>query len=79
MRASRLAQAERGLRYSLSDPGRWSEEHQLVKRPFTIDTWDFEYGEKVDRPDGSATHRSMFDDKTQWCIMHGDNSGVYHA
>jgi len=77
--ASHLEQMERGLRYSLSDPGRWSDEYQLVKRPFTIDTWDFEYGEAVQRPDGSATHRSMFDDKTQWCIMHGDNSGVYHG
>jgi hypothetical protein len=70
---STLGNLEKGLEYSLSHPDRWSEEFQLVKRPFTIDTWDFEY---TGIP-GEGRHDITSD--TNFCIMHGDNSGVYRA
>ena len=36
-----LPALEKGIDYITSDSKRWDEEHGLVKRPFTIDTWDF--------------------------------------
>ena len=72
---SHLEQLEKGLNYSMNDPKRWSKEYNLVKRPFTIDTWDFEYlpGQKP-----KPLPRTI-DKRTKFCIMHGDNSGVYQG
>ncbi len=64
---------ERGLGHTWSDPRRWSAEHGLIKRAFTIDTWDYEQGSN------GLDMRRTFDDKTKWSIMHGDNTGAYHA
>jgi hypothetical protein len=36
-----LDNALKALEYSTSDPYRWSDKYKLVKRGFTIDTWDF--------------------------------------
>lgn len=66
-----LPKLEKGIDYMTSDPKRWDEEHGLVKRPFTIDTWDFTYGK-------SPSNRRIEED-TPMSIMHGDNSGVYLA
>jgi hypothetical protein len=60
-----------GLRYSLNDPVRFDQEHGLVKRPFTIDTWDFAWGQSTaDREIHPGTPMS---------IHYGDNAGVYAA
>ena len=67
-----LPKLEKGIDYITSDPKRWDKEHGLVKRPFTIDTWDF-----TPRPDASYNRR--IDPDTPLSIMHGDNSGVYQA
>jgi len=77
MRA-KLPHLERGLAYSMRHPHRWSPEYQLVKRDFTIDTWDFAVGPIVVTPKGRY-HRSEIDENSLWCIMHGDNSGMYLA
>jgi len=66
-----LPRLEKGIDYITSDKKRWDEEHGLVKRPFTIDTWDFKYN-------CSDKDRKIEDD-TPMSIMHGDNSGVYQA
>jgi hypothetical protein len=68
-----LPAMERGLTHTWSDPRRWSAEHGLVKRAFTIDTWDYEQGSN-----GLDVRRTL-DEKTKWSIMHGDNTGAYHA
>jgi len=31
----------KGMKYEMSDPLRWSDKNLLVKRPYSIDTWDF--------------------------------------
>jgi hypothetical protein len=67
-----LPRLEKGLRYLTSDPKRWDEKYRLVKRPRTIDTWDF-----IDRP-SSATDRSIRPDDPMG-IMHGDNTGLHLA
>jgi len=63
---------ERGIDYCTSNPKRWDTQHGLVKRPFTIDTWDFAYLADSSRDRGIHDHTPM-------SIMHGDNSGVYQA
>lgn len=67
-----LPKLEKGIDYITSDPKRWDSEHGLVKRPFTIDTWDF-----TNDPDSGHNRRIADDEKMS--IMHGDNSGVYQA
>ncbi len=67
-----LPHLEKGIEYITHDPKRWDAEHGLVKRPFTIDTWDFTY-----LPDAGINRRIEL--HTPMSIMHGDNSGVYQA
>ena len=65
---------ERALLYILDHPWYWDDRHELVKRAYTIDTWDFAYT--------AGTHdwlQFQFDENTFWGIMHGDNSGYYEA
>ncbi len=66
-----LPKLEKGIEYITSDKKRWSKEHGLVKRPFTIDTWDFRYG--------VHPNNRRIEDDTPMSIMHGDNTGVYQA
>jgi len=86
---SHIERIEKGLNYSLNNPKRWSEEYHLVKRPFTIDTWDFEYLEGGSNRDGIDNIKERvaedgrifykISERTKFCIMHGDNSGVYNS
>lgn len=66
---SALPALEKCIQYSMSDPLRWSAEHGLVKRPYTVDTWDYEY-ENCD---------PWTLEKAHFGLMHGDNSGLYRA
>lgn len=70
---------ERGLHYALTDARRWDPASQLVKRPYTIDTWDFEVGPPTIAPDGRIAPRHWIDDQTRWSIFHGDNTGYAQA
>ena len=65
---------EKALRYVLTDPWRWDRRHRLVKRAYTIDTWDFDY-----TAGRSAWLNFRVDEQTHWGIMHGDSSGYYEA
>ncbi len=70
----------RAIAHTMSDPLRWDAEHRLVKRPFTIDTWDFQYGPTTSDP--TTDHpapRHWIDDQTIWGIFHGDNTGLAGA
>jgi len=72
-----LPNAIKALQYSRQNPLRWSEKYQLLKRGFTIDTWDFQPdfdGEKV-----RGDHMEIHADKTEFGIMHGDNTGYAYA
>ena len=71
-----LPKLEKGIRYITSDSKRWDAERGLVKRPFTIDTWDVAYTEGD--PSESILDRRIREDSAM-SIMHGDNSGVYQA
>lgn len=71
-----LEAMRRGLLYLLTNPERWDEERGLVRRPYTIDTWDFQYGVAALGEDGRHWPRHWIDDQTIWGIFHGDNTGL---
>ena len=72
--AGLLPAAEKALHYSMSHPWRWDPERGLVKRAFTIDTWDFTLP-----PPGRDWLHFRIDERTRWGIFHGDNSGLFEA
>lgn len=65
---------EKALEYILTDEWRWDKRTKLVKRAYTIDTWDFDYTARR-----HPWLNFQVSDKTFWGIMHGDNSGYYEA
>lgn len=72
--AEMLPFAEKAMNYIFTHPWRWSKEHGLVKRAYTVDTWDFDF---VDL--NQSWLNFQISDKTHWGIMHGDNSGYFEA
>ncbi len=75
-----LPAMQQAISYTLSSPLRWEPTLGLVKRPFTIDTWDFEYGSTtIDANTGEPAPRHWIDDQTKWGIFHGDNTGLAEA
>jgi len=70
-----LPKAARALRYCMSDRYRWSEKFRLVKRGYTIDTWDFLVAEDA----AIYGHPMVVGPKTPFGIMHGDNTGLIAA
>lgn len=69
----------KGMKYEMTDPLRWSSKNLLVKRPYSIDTWDFtsqpDSLKSVDRLLGHIGNTPA----TPKGIMHGDNSGMFQA
>ena len=74
MRAA-LPKAARALHYCQTDRYRWSEKFGLVKRGYTIDTWDFQ----VEEDSAIYGHAMVIGPKTPFGIMHGDNTGFMAA
>jgi hypothetical protein len=75
-----LPAMRRGIEYTTTSPLRWDAERGLVKRPYTIDMWDFEYGPTTANPaNGQPSPRHWIDERTIWSIFHGDNTGLAHA
>jgi hypothetical protein len=69
-----LPSLERALLYVRQHPWYWDQSHGLVKRPYTIDTWDFAYT--------AGRHEWLqfqVTDDSYWGLMHGDNSGYHEA
>ncbi|MBC7827297.1 MAG: hypothetical protein H7122_06105 [Chitinophagaceae bacterium] len=82
--SSYIQQLEKGMHYAMSDPLRWSKKYQLVKRGYTLDTWDFMQLPTTRREytsQGKDVQKGIFDidENTPMGIMHGDNSGMYAA
>ena len=72
-----LASAMRALDYSVSDPARWSARFQLLKRVYTIDSWDFQVDDAY-TPDIGLTNTMLIDPKrSKFGVFFGDN--VYYA
>ena len=67
-----LGSMRRAMTYTLQDPIRWDAQKGLVRRPFTIDMWDFEVAQ-------SDAPRHGIDAYTRWGIFHGDNTGMIQS
>ncbi|MCL2816732.1 MAG: hypothetical protein FWD23_19200 [Oscillospiraceae bacterium] len=70
-----LESCKKALDYSVTDKVRWSEKYKLLKRGYTIDSWDFQPHDEylVEFPLGQG---QMIDpDKTKFTIFYGDNTG----
>ena len=71
---SLLPKCQQALEYIFQYPIYYHPDYQLIKRPFTIDTWDFAYT--------AGSHdwlQFQIDDQTCWGFFHGDQSGYYEA
>jgi len=72
-----LSSAERALDYCTKDPARWSKRFQLLKRVYTIDSWDFQIDDAY-TPDIGLTNTMLVDPrKSKFGVFFGDN--VYYA
>ena len=72
-----LSSAIRAMDYCVSDPARWSQRFQLLKRVYTIDSWDFQV-EDAYTPDIGLTNTMLIDPKkSKFGVFFGDN--VYYA
>lgn len=70
-----LPNAQKAIQYDMTDRYRWSEVFGLVKRGYTIDTWDFLVAEDA----ALYEHPMVVGPKTPFGIMHGDNTGLFAA
>ncbi len=72
-----LSSAMRALDYCVNDPARWSERYQLLKRVYTIDSWDFQVDDAY-TPHIGLTDTMLIDPKkSKFGVFFGDN--VYYA
>jgi len=68
-----LDKAIKAVEYSFSSPYRWSEKYQLLKRGYTIDTWDFQSSFDVERSGDPMVVKPGI---SEFGIMFGDNTGM---
>jgi hypothetical protein len=74
-----LSSASLALDYSLRDPARWSNRFGLLKRVYTIDSWDFAVEDEY-TPELGITNSMMIDPvKSKFGIFFGDNTGYISA
>ncbi len=72
-----LASAKRAMDYVVTDPARWSQRYGLVKRVYTIDSWDFQVDDAY-TPDIGLSKTMLVDPKrSKFGAFFGDN--VYYA
>ncbi|MDZ7402450.1 MAG: hypothetical protein ONB37_20025, partial [candidate division KSB1 bacterium] len=62
------------IQYATSDPYRWSEKFQLLKRGYTIDIWDFQPAQ--DAAVWGGDFMMAKPGVTHYSIMYGDNIGL---
>ena len=74
-----LSSAARALDYAPNDAARWSKKFQLLKRAYTIDSWDFAVEDEY-MPDIGITNSMIIDPvKTKFGVFFGDNTGYITA
>jgi len=74
-----LPSAMKALDYTLHDPARWSKRFQLLKRVYTIDSWDFAVEDEY-LPNIGLTNSMIIDpEKSKFGVFFGDNTGYIAA
>jgi hypothetical protein len=71
--------AMRALDYCVTDTVRWSRRFQLLKRPYCIDSWDFQVDDKYTPYAPVSPTMLIVPGKTKFGIFFGDNTGYYEA
>jgi len=71
--------AMRALDYSVTDTVRWSKRFQLLKRPYCIDSWDFQVDDEYTPYAPVSPTMLIVPGKTKFGIFFGDNTGYYEA
>ena len=72
--ATKLDAAIRAVKYSTTDPYRWSEKYKLLKRGLTIDTWDFLCESEAKLVGGDFMVIDL--NKTHFGVFFGDNANM---
>lgn len=74
-----LAASAKALNYGMNDPARWSKRFQLLKRVYTIDSWDFQVDDE-NTPDLGMTKTMIIDPvKSKFGVFFGDNTAYVMA
>ena len=73
--ARQLDAAIRAMDYSFTDRARFSAKHGLVKRGYTIDTWDFQVDDATTRLFPRWGTLLVDPDRSKFGVMFGDNTG----
>ncbi len=76
---SNLESAARALDFCVTDSIRWSNRFQLLKRPFCIDSWDFQIDDKYTPETPIGKTMMIVHGKTKYGIFFGDNTGYFEA
>ena len=74
-----LSSCSRALDYSVSDPSRWSTKYKLLKRVYTIDSWDFQIDDEYTPYLGVGNAMLVDAKKSHFGIFFGDNTGYIQA
>lgn len=74
-----VASAALALDYCYTDSIRWSNRFQLLKRPYCIDSWDFQVDDEYTPPAPVSPTMVVVPGKTKYGVFFGDNTGYYEA
>lgn len=71
--------ASRALDYCVTDTVRWSKRFELLKRPYCIDSWDFQVDDEYTPASPISPTMVIVPGKTKFGIFFGDNTGYFEA
>jgi len=74
-----IASAALALDYCYTDSIRWSKRFQLLKRPYCIDSWDFQVDDEYTPAAPISPTMVVVPGKTKYGIFFGDNTGYFEA
>jgi len=74
-----IASAALALDYCYTDSIRWSKRFQLLKRPYCIDSWDFQVDDEYTPQVPVSQTIVIVPGKTKYGVFFGDNTGYYEA
>jgi hypothetical protein len=74
-----LPSAMKALDYIYKDPARFSKRFQLLKRVYTIDSWDFAVEDEYMPNLGMTNSMIIHPDKSKFGVFFGDNTGYIAA
>jgi len=74
-----LPSAALALDYCYTDTIRWSKRFNLLKRPYCIDSWDFQVDDEYTPEANISPTMVVVPGKTKYGIFFGDNTGYFEA